>query len=209
MLERLNELFDKIKSTGSSHRNIEYVIFGLGNPGSKYANTRHNAGFWTIDKLAVLLSVEIKKAEFKSLCCETIIADKRIMLVKPQTFMNLSGEAVYAVCNWFKLPMERIIIIYDDISLSPGIMRIRTKGSAGGHNGIKSIIQHIGTDEFPRIKIGVGQKPHKDYDLVDWVLSNMPENEHKEVNKAIDNAIKSIKLIIEGKTDEAISKYSK
>ena len=209
MFDRLNELFDKIKSSSSSRGNIEYIIVGLGNPGPKYANTRHNVGFWAIDKLATDLGVDIKKFEFKSLCSETVIADKRVLLVKPQTFMNLSGEAIYAVANRYKFAMDRIIIIYDDISLPPGKMRIRTKGSAGGHNGIKSIIEQADTDEFPRIKIGVGQKPHKDYDLADWVLSTMPENEHKQVNEIIANVIKSVELIVDGKIEEAINKYSR
>ena len=209
MFDRLNELFDKIKSGSSSRGNIEYIIVGLGNPGPKYASTRHNVGFWAIDKLATGLNVEIKKFDFKSLCCETVIAEKRVLLIKPQTFMNLSGEAIVAVANRYKLSMEQIIIIYDDISLPPGKMRIRAKGSAGGHNGIKSIIEQTDTDEFPRIKIGVGQKPHKDYDLADWVLSIMPANEHKLVDEAIVNAIKSVELIVEGKIDEAINKYSR
>jgi PTH1 family peptidyl-tRNA hydrolase len=209
MFDRLNDLFEKIKSGSSSRGNMKYIIVGLGNPGSKYANTRHNVGFWAIDKLAADLRVEIKKSDFKSLCCEAVIADKRVLLLKPHTYMNLCGEAVYAVASWYKLPMERVIIIYDDISLPPGKMRIRAKGSAGGHNGIKSIIEQTDTDEFPRIKIGVGQKPHKDYDLADWVLSVMPENEHKLINEAIANAIKSVELIVEGKIEEAINKYSR
>ena len=151
--------------------NFDYMIVGLGNPGKQYESTRHNAGFICLDLLAEKYSISVKKLKFKSLLGEGRIEGKRCLLLKPQTFMNLSGEAVRDAAEFYKIPPENIIVIYDDISLDPGKLRIRRKGSDGGHNGMKNILYHLKSDGFPRIKVGVGAKPNPEYDLADWVLS--------------------------------------
>ena len=186
----------------------EYIIVGLGNPGEKYENTRHNAGFMTIDKLAEKCSVPVKKLKFKSLTAIADVGGVPCLLMKPTTFMNNSGEAVVEAMNFYKIPAERVIICYDDISLEPSFIRIRRKGSDGGHNGIKSIIYLTGFDTFPRIKIGVGKKPHKDYDLAAWVLSRFTKEESELMDKAIEKSIASLELMVKGKTDEAMNKYN-
>ena len=149
---------------------VEFLIVGLGNPGEKYSATRHNVGFCAVDLIAEKTGARVDRLKFKSLCGDAMLGGKRVLLMKPQTFMNNSGEAVAEAMRFYKIPVENIIVISDDISLNPGKLRIREKGSAGGHNGLKNIIYLIGKDTFPRIKIGVGAKPHKDYDLADWVL---------------------------------------
>ena len=153
-----------------------YIIVGLGNPTSKYDKTRHNVGFDTIDALADKYSINVNNAKHKALCGQGIIDGEKVLLMKPQTFMNLSGEAVKQAAAFYKVPAENIIVIFDDVSLDVGKMRIRLKGSAGGHNGIKSIIAHMG-DSFPRVKMGVGEKPHPEYDLADWVLSHFSKDD--------------------------------
>lgn len=186
----------------------EYIIAGLGNPGEKYANTRHNAGFMTVDKLAEKYGVSVKKIRFKSLTGETSVCGIPCLLMKPATFMNNSGEAVTEAMNFYKIPAERVIICYDDISLEPSNIRIRRKGSDGGHNGMKSIIYLTGFDTFPRIKLGVGAKPHKDYNLADWVLSRFTKEETELMNAGTDKAVSSLELMVQGKTDEAMNKFN-
>jgi peptidyl-tRNA hydrolase, PTH1 family len=188
---------------------VEYIICGLGNPGSKYQKTRHNAGFLTLDILADKLGVNVDKIKHKSLVGDAMIDNKRVLLVKPQTFMNLSGQAVTEIAAFYKVPYEKIIVIFDDISLNVGIMRIRKKGSDGGHNGIKNILELSGTDVFPRIKIGVGEKPNPDMDLAAWVTSTFNENELKPVFECMKNAAEAACLIISDKEDEAMNKYSR
>ena len=174
------ELFKKISTGSETARGpITHIVAGLGNPGDKYYLTRHNAGFLAMDYIAQKHSAKIDRVKYKSLCGEATVGGKSVLLMKPQTFMNNSGEAIAEAASFYKIPAENIIIIYDDISLDVGRLRVRRKGSAGGHNGIKSIVSHIGSEEFPRIKIGVGQKPHPDYDLVDWVLSEFREEDRK------------------------------
>lgn len=187
---------------------VEYIIVGLGNPGSKYETTRHNAGFLTVARLADKLSVKLNKLKFKSLCGESMIFGKKCLIMQPQTFMNNSGEAVVEAMKFYKVPIENVLVIYDDISLAPSQLRIRRKGSDGGHNGIKSIIYLTGKDTFPRIKIGVGAKPHPDYDLADWVLSNFTPNERKPMEEAIDKACEAVELIVSGKLDQAMNKFN-
>ena len=166
------DIFDQInknkapKPTGP----VEYIIVGLGNPGAQYENTRHNAGFMTVDTLAAKYKFDIKKLKFKSLTGDVVIAGKRCLVMKPSTFMNNSGEAVVEAMNFYKIPIENVIVCYDDISLEPGKLRIRRKGSDGGHNGIKNIISHMGTDTFNRVKVGIGEKPNG-WDLADYVLA--------------------------------------
>ena len=165
------DLFKKIESGNSlAHGKVEYIIAGLGNPGLQYVGTRHNVGFMTIDRFAEKNDVKINKMQFKGDCADIMIDEKRCLLLKPATYMNNSGESIEAAASFYKVQPENIIVLYDDISLPPGKMRIRRKGSAGGHNGIKSIIALTSSEEFPRIKIGVGEKPSKDYNLADWVL---------------------------------------
>lgn len=204
------DLFKKIESGNSlAHGKVEYIIAGLGNPGLQYVGTRHNVGFMTIDRFAEKNGVKIDKMQFKGDCADIMIGEKRCLLLKPATYMNNSGESIEAAASFCKVQPENIIVLYDDISLPPGKMRIRRKGSAGGHNGVKSIIALTGSEEFPRIKIGVGEKPNKDYNLADWVLGKFDEFQQEQVDKAIENACLAIPLIVSGKIDEAMNKFSK
>lgn len=188
---------------------VEYIICGLGNPGTQYENTRHNTGFMAVDTIAKELNADVKKLKFKSLTADVMIGGVRCLLMKPTTFMNKSGEAVIEAMNFYKLSPEQVLVIYDDISMDVGRMRIRRKGSDGGHNGIKSIILQTGSDRFPRIKIGVGAKPHPDCDLADWVLSPFLKEQAEALESSLSNAAKAAELIVQGKTDEAMNKYNK
>ena len=165
-----------------------WLIVGLGNPGKEYEKTRHNCGWRAIDILADQLHCRIDKAKFQGLYGQCTYEGRKLLLLKPQTFMNLSGRSVVQLSAFFKIPPQRIIVLFDDISLAPGMLRVRASGSAGGHNGIKSIIQELGSQDFPRVKIGVGAKPHPDFDLADWVLSTFSANEEKELAPALDKA---------------------
>ncbi len=187
---------------------VQYLIVGLGNPGRKYEITRHNAGFLFMDMLADKLGVKINKIKYKAVIGEANIAGVRCLLMKPQTFMNLSGEAVQEACSFYKIPPENVIVAFDDISLPCGGLRIRRKGSAGGHNGIKSIIQQLSSDNFPRIKLGVGEKPHPDYDLADYVLSTFSKSEIPQMKQAMEKACDALEYMVQGKIDEAMSKFS-
>lgn len=187
---------------------VEFLVVGLGNPGRKYEMTRHNAGFLGVDMLAREENFDIKKFKFHALVCDTVINDHRCLVMKPQTMMNNSGEAVYEAATYYNIPDENIIILYDDINLEPGKLRIRRKGSAGGHNGIKSIISCLGSEDFPRIKIGVGKKPSADYDLADWVLSNFPKDKQADLKSALENATQALKLILDGDSDKAMNLYN-
>lgn len=187
---------------------VEFIIVGLGNPGTEYENTRHNIGFMTIDTLCEKYKLNCKKLKFKSLTCDAMIAGKRCLIMKPSTFMNKSGEAVTEAMSFYKIPPERTIIVYDDISLEPGKLRIRRKGSDGGHNGIKNIIYLSGFDTFPRIKMGVGAKPHPDYNLADWVLGHFKKEDGEKLEQCFNNAVSALELIVAGKIDEAMNKYN-
>lgn len=204
------DILDKLNSekNAASAQPVEFIICGLGNPGLQYENTRHNAGFMAVDTIAAKYGTEIKKLRFKSLTGEVILGGKKCLLMKPSTFMNNSGEAVTAAMQFYKIPIENVLIIYDDISLEPGKLRIRRKGSAGGHNGIKSIIYLTGEDTFPRIKLGVGAKPDPKYDLADWVLSNFKKDEIEQMHISCGNAAVCAELIVSGRTDEAMNKYN-
>lgn len=188
-------------------KGVEYIIAGLGNPGSQYENTRHNAGFITIDILAKKMNVKVDRIKYKSLCTTGIISEKKVMLMKPSTFMNNSGQAVVEAMNFFKVPPENVIVIFDDISLDIGKMRIRRKGSDGGHNGIKNIIYLSKSDRFPRIKLGVGHKPEK-WDLADWVLSSFSDTEMKLLKETAEKACSAVELIVDGNTDKAMNLYN-
>lgn len=186
----------------------EYLIVGLGNPGMTYENTRHNAGFMAVDALAQRHGFSIDRMKFRALCGDVTLAGHRCLVIKPNTYMNNSGEAVVQAMQFYKLDAAHLIVVYDDISLEPGKLRIRRKGSDGGHNGIKSIIALTGSQDFPRIKMGVGKKPHRDYNLADWVLSRFTEGERKEMEASCQNACECLALMVDGKTDAAMNRYN-
>ena len=190
---------------GSSY---EYMIVGLGNPGARYEMTRHNAGFLAIELLARHLDVDIKKLKFHALLADAKIGAHRCLLMKPQTFMNNSGEAVGEAARFYKIPPERIIVLSDDVSLDVGTIRIRRKGSAGGHNGLKSIISHLGTEEFPRVKIGVGKKPTADYDMVEWVLGNIPVDKQADYRNKLIVAVAAVEVIVSDGVDAAMNEFN-
>ena len=199
-------MFLKRKATPAPSGSPEFMVVGLGNPGKDYEFTRHNAGFLTLDHIAVEENAEIKKLKYKALIGDTVISGHRCLLVKPQTYMNNSGEAVREISQFYKIPPEKIIVIFDDISLPCGKLRIRRKGTDGGHNGIKSIIYHLNSDNFPRIKVGVGAKPHPDYNLADWVLSTFKKDELEELKKAITKATEVLPFMLDGEIDKAMNK---
>ena len=185
-----------------------FVIVGLGNPGKKYENTRHNAGFIAIDALAAKYGINITEKKHKALCGTGVIEGNKVLLVKPQTFMNLSGESVRSVMDFYKIdPEEEMLVIYDDISLAPGNIRIRKKGSAGGHNGIKSIIAHAGTQNFMRIKVGVGEKP-SGWDLADYVLGHFSEEDVSKIKTIIPDVLQAAVLMMQGDVDKAMNDYN-
>ncbi len=201
------QLEEQRGSSGASGK-ISWIIAGLGNPGLTYANTRHNAGYMALDALAAKNEIEVKTMRFKSDCGDGDVGGVRCLLMKPTTFMNLSGDAVAAAAAFYKVPPEQVIVMYDDITLEPGRLRIRKKGSAGGHNGMKSIIAQLGSENFPRIRIGVGAKPRPDYDLADWVLSKFTEEEMAALKPALTHAAEAAALIVQGKTDDAMSRMN-
>ncbi len=185
-----------------------YIIAGLGNPGKQYEHTRHNAGFDVIDCIAEKYNIDVTERKHKALCGKGIVAGQKAVLVKPQTFMNLSGESIIEVLNYYKADIAtELIVIFDDISLDPGRLRIRKKGSAGGHNGIKNIIAHTGTQEFLRIKVGVGEKP-AGWDLADYVLGRMSREDRALAEDAFQEAVSAIELLLAGQTDKAMNDYN-
>ena len=200
-------LFDKIKKKEEAGGPPEYIIAGLGNPGTEYERTRHNTGFMAVEKAAEKAGVKIDKLKFKSYTAIGTLAGHRVLFMKPCTYMNLSGEAVTAAMEFYKIPIEHVIVLFDDISLDVGKMRIRKKGSDGGHNGIKNIIYLSGSNEFPRIKIGVGGKP-EGWDLADWVLSKFSDEDMKLLSPMFENAVSALGLIMDGKAEEAMGKYN-
>ncbi len=187
---------------------IDYIVVGLGNPDRKYENTRHNVGFMTLDYIAHKTDTKINRIKFKSTVGEGTISGHRVLFMKPSTYMNNSGEAVAEAMKFYKIPPENVIVLLDDINLDVGKMRIRTKGSDGGQKGMRSIIYLSGSDMFPRIKIGVGKKPHPEYDLASWVLSKFTNNELKELETIAENSLKAVELIIGGKTDRAMNLFN-
>lgn len=185
-----------------------YLIVGLGNPGREYEKTRHNVGFDTIDELVEEYRIEQSGVKFKAMYGKGMIGGEKVILVKPLTFMNLSGEAVRALVDYFKIDVkEQLVIVYDDIDLEPGNVRIRAKGSAGGHNGMKNIVKMLGTQEFTRVRIGVGAKP-KDWDLADYVLSRFSKEDRQLVDGAIEHSCKAVRCIIEEGVDAAMNKFN-
>jgi len=188
--------------------NETWLIVGLGNPGKEYERSRHNCGFRAVDILADKLGCKIDRAKFQGLYGQTTYNGRKLMLLKPMTYMNLSGRSVLQLSAYFSIPPQKIIVMFDDISLEPGRLRIRPDGSAGGHNGIKSIIQELGSQAFPRVKIGVGAKPHPDYDLADWVLSTFSAQEEKALGVSLPNAADAALAIIDIGVPEAANKFN-
>lgn len=189
-------------------KNVDWIIAGLGNPGDRYTMTRHNVGFRVTERLEDRLGLRCSRARFHAMVGQGSHAGQQILLMRPQTFMNLSGEAVAEAAQFYKVPPERCLIIFDDISLSPGRLRIRRDGSAGGHNGIKSIIAQLGSQAFPRVKVGVGDKPHPDYDLADWVLSTFSAQEQKLLEPALDRAAGAALEIVAHGVEQAANEYN-
>ena len=205
----IDDLFKKI-ATGNT-QNVgkpEYIVAGLGNPGREYEETRHNAGFLAIDFVAEKLGAKINRAKYNALCAEVKIGDKNVLLMKPQTYMNLSGTSICEAAAFYKIPTDRILVLCDDITQKPGKIRIRKSGSAGGHNGLKNIIVYGGSDQFPRIRIGVGEKPNPEYDLADWVTGKMPVEDKKAIEARFPDIEKAIPLILAGELDKAMCQYN-
>ena len=192
------------KSSGG----VSWLLVCLGNPGKQYENTRHNIGFLTADEIERRSGVKINKLRYRALTGEVKLGGERVLVMKPQTYMNLSGEAVKLAGAFYKIPPERVIVISDDVSLPLGKLRIRANGSAGGHNGLKNIIQHLGTDAFPRIKVGVGAPQHPEHEMVDWVIGNFTPAEKKVVSEAVGRAADAVECLIEKGVSEAQNKFN-
>ena len=204
-------IFDKLKflsPNAAVSGKVEWLIVGLGNPGDKYSNTRHNAGWLAVSKLCEKYNLDRTRLKFKSLCADAMISGKRCLVMKPTTYMNNSGEAVVEAMNYYKIPIEHVLVICDDISLEPSVIRIRRKGTDGGQKGLRSIIELTGSEAFPRIKIGVGAKPHPDYDLASWVLSTFKKDETEKMNTAFEKAVGAAETIVLGDIDKAMSNYN-
>ena len=184
-----------------------YIIAGLGNPGGKYENTRHNVGFEVIDILADRMGICVDEKKHRALCGKGVLEGEKVVLVKPQTFMNLSGESVRSAADYYKVEADHIIVVFDDISLEPGMLRVRGKGSAGGHNGIKNIIAHLGTQEFPRVKVGIGEKP-RGMDLADYVLSHFSKGEKEAMEEAYKEAAAAVAVMVGQGMDEAMNRFN-
>ena len=185
-----------------------WLLVCLGNPGDKYENTRHNVGFMVADEIAERQRKPIQKLKFKALTNLFTISGEKVLVMKPITYMNLSGEAVRQAADFYKIPSERILVVSDDTALAVGRLRIRLKGSAGGHNGLKNIIQHLGTDQFPRLRVGVGEKPHPDYDLADWVLGKFQGEDKKAIDAAVKRAADAVECILSEGLDRAMGKFN-
>lgn len=188
---------------------VDFIVAGLGNPGKQYEATRHNAGFIALEALAEKLDADVRRIKFKSYCGDAVIGDKRVLLMMPQTFMNNSGEAVREAMQFYKLSPQQVLVMMDDISLPVGTIRIRRKGSDGGQKGMRSIITLTGSDQFPRVKLGVGEKPHPDYDLAAWVLSKFAKEEQPLMVDAARRAAAAACLIVQGETEQAMNQFSR
>jgi len=210
-MSNIFDLFKKIESEREAKANtpVEYIIVGLGNPGPKYERTRHNLGFRTVELLMSKYAEGTDKAKYDALIREGNVAGKRVLFMRPQTFMNLSGKAVAAAAKFYKIPTERIIVIFDDISFDVGTIRVKRNGSAGGHNGIKSLIEYLGTNEFPRVKVGAGKKPRPEYDMADWVLSKFSSDEEKKLESVFPKAADAAVAIIGQGIDPAMNLYNR
>lgn len=187
---------------------VEWLVVGLGNPGPKYEWTRHNIGFLVLDELAQRERIPIQRLKFRALTNTATIGGQSVLLMKPTTYMNLSGEAVGEAARFYKLPPERVLVISDDVALPPGKLRIRRSGSAGGHNGLKNIIAHLGSDQFPRVKVGVGDKAHPEQDMADWVLGVITGPDRTAMETAIKQAADAVTLLLEQGTDQAMARFN-
>lgn len=187
---------------------VEWLVVGLGNPGPKYEWTRHNVGFLVVDELAERANIPVQKLKYKALTNTTVIGGQSVLLMKPTTYMNLSGESVGQAARFYKIPPERVLVISDDVALPVGKLRVRKNGSAGGHNGLKNIILHLGCDCFPRVKLGVGEKPHPDYDMADWVLGKFSGEDKKAVDAAVKRAADAVECILEKGLEKAMNKFN-
>lgn len=208
-MSNIFDLFKKIESQKTPSEPVSFIVVGLGNIGKQYELTRHNAGFIAIDYIAEKYSARIDRVKFHATVGEANIGGVRVLLMKPTTLMNNSGIAVGEAAAFYKIPPERVLVLHDEISFDPGMIRIRRKGSAGGHNGLKSIIQRLPGEDFPRIKIGIGKKPNPEYDLADWVLGKMPEADLKTLRDRLPDIASATEMIIKGDIDGAMAKYSK
>ena len=206
----LNELFKRIFSGKKEEPlpPVEWLVVGLGNPGDKYRATRHNAGFIAIDLIAEKAGVKLDRVACRGLTGRGSLGGHGVLFLKPETFMNLSGEAVREAAAFYKIPAERVLVLCDDISFEPGRVRIRRSGSHGGHNGLKNITELLGSEAFPRIRIGVGQKPHPEYDLVDWVLGKLSDEDLKKITARAADFFDAATLIVSGEIDQAMNRYS-
>ncbi len=202
------DLFKKIEKKDEGGSKITKIVVGLGNPGEKYTFTRHNAGFLAIDYICQKYGVKCDRLKFKALSGEVTINGVRALLLKPQTFMNASGEAIREACDFYKIAPENVIIISDDASFDVGKLRIRKSGSAGGHNGLKSVIECLGSDAFPRIKLGVGQKPNPDYDIADWVLARLPREEEPHFFAVLETMPDILSLMLKGEIEKAMCDFN-
>ena len=187
---------------------VDWLLVGLGNPGDQYEHTRHNVGFMVADELAERHNIPVQHLKFRALTNTVTVGDRKVLLMKPVTYMNLSGEAVHEAAAFYKIPPEHILVISDEVALAPGKLRVRRSGSAGGHNGLKNIIAHLGTDQFPRIRLGVGQKPHPDYDMADWVLGKFQGEDKKAVEAAVKKAADAAECLIREGVDKAMNQYN-
>ena len=187
---------------------VSWLIVGLGNMGDQYEHTRHNVGFDVVDEIADKLDIPVQRLKFKALTNTATLAGERVLLMKPVTFMNLSGEAVEPAAAFYKVPPDHILVLSDEVALPPGKLRVRASGSAGGHNGLKNIIAHLHTDQFPRIRVGVGQKPHPDYDMADWVLGKPQGDDRKAIDEAIQRAAQAVECYIKEGPQASMSKFN-
>ena len=211
--EGMADIFDLFKRIGSKAPEraapVTVIVAGLGNPGSEYKSTRHNAGFLALDAIAARAGATVDRARYHALVGEATLGSVRALLMKPTTFMNSSGDAIAEAAAFYKIPPERIIVLCDDISFAPGRFRIRRRGSAGGHNGLKSIIARLGSEDFPRVRIGVGEKPRPDYPLVDWVLGKFPEEDLHAINARLGDIVDAVTMMASGDCETAMNRYSR
>ena len=208
-MSNIDELFKQISGGTPGRASVTHLVVGLGNPGKEYEKTRHNMGFMSLDRIAAKYGASVTRLRFRALTGEAEVGGMRVLLMKPETYMNLSGEAVAEAASFYRIAPENILVLCDDISFPVGRLRLRQSGSAGGHNGLKSIIQMLGSDAFVRIRLGVGQKPSPDYDLADWVLSRLPLSEMPHAERVFDSVAEALPLLLRKEYEKAQTLFSK